>query len=198
MEKKGDGDVCFVLRCCASHTLLTKRALRNAWLNTAPHGSLCPESTTALWLLLYQTAQSYPSAGLILGTALHCLAGTAPALVLGQPPQVYTKSMVIYKCTQALNQCDIFYPKRRREKEDLLCLIFGSCVPYLSFLFCLLDSWCKTPVENALRKMKRFLQHQRPSSHTKRARLCGCLSVPVLQCPQGQAVKSSNPHWISF
>lgn len=75
------------------------------------------------------TVQPYPSAGHILGTALHCLAGTAPALALGQPPQVYTNSMVICKCIQALNQCDIFYAKRREEK-DLLCLIFESCVPY--------------------------------------------------------------------
>lgn len=104
------------------------------WLNTALCGSLCPESPNSPVVVALPDCSDLP-----LGKVLSCTAWLAQ--ILRQPPQVYIKSMVICKCTQALNQCNIFYAKRKSCE---------SHVPFLSFLFYLSDFCCKISVENAI------------------------------------------------
>lgn len=153
------------------------------WLNTALHRSLCPESTTALH-------RPTPQQGLF--WVLPCTAWLAQVLCwhLGSLPR-FTPNPWFGNVLKLWTSVTFLYAKRRREQKDLLCLIFESCVPLPLFPF-LSYSWCKTLLGNTLRKTKIFLQHQWAFSHSKRASLCDCLSVPVLHCPQ--AVKFSNPH----
>lgn len=188
--KKGDGDVCFFLGRHAKTHFWPSLHWEMHVTESSPAWISVPWEHHSPVIVTLPDCTDLPLSRAYFGycPAPHRVAGTAPALALGQPPQVYTNSMVICKCSQALNQYDVFMQGEERGKRPIMSDIWKL---HTLSLFPLLYQTLavKTPVENT-GKWKDFYNTNELSIRPKEQ---GYVVVCLFQFSNVHRGRLSNP-----